>query len=289
MTSTLMWEQLIDEDFLRNAGLSDSLINDIKTETTFPLSVDKLASIVARQELIKCFNKCYNPVLREQFMLKLKIHNSQGVVNSFNVANSSVILYSNNVTDSHRVYRSKYVENSERIYDCGAIECSTWIEKSHDIAFSNYVYLSKDIVSSRMIQSCENVTTSTMLLECADSKSCCFSKSLFFCEDVILSSDLTRCKNKILCNGLTDNDEYMILNQKVSEKIFNHIKEELLLTLSIESESQFNYYKKNSYLFLHGLNDKMFWKSIYELFPFEMDNDKILLTHKITYCPMCIV
>lgn len=136
------------------------------------------------------------------------IKNSFMVADSLFCENSEYVLNSSHVSDSSLVYSSEDVSNSNQVVDSRLITSSNYISRSNNVENSSGVLFSEDIFDSSNIAYSSSIYNSNLLVKCSDTF------------DSFLSRDLEGCSNKLLCLNLKNNNEYMILNEKVSGRRF---------------------------------------------------------------------
>lgn len=149
------------------------------------------------------------------FFLSESIENCFLTSRSTNCKNSKKTLNSHYVNDSYLTIGSKFVWSSAFTYDSTEIVRSYYSVNSEFIEDSHTNLLSKNIKNSSATAFCTRASSCSFIVGCMDVENC------------LLSRELDNCKNKIFCNQLKDNDDFMIFNERVSEATFNLIKKEL--------------------------------------------------------------
>ena len=136
------------------------------------------------------------------------IKNSFMIADSLFCENSEYILNSSHINNSSLIYSSEDVSDSTQVVDSRLITSSSYISKSNNIENSQGVLFSEDIYDSSNIGYSSSIYNSGLLVRCDNTF------------DSFLSRNLESCSNKLLCLDLKDDSEYMILNEKVSERRF---------------------------------------------------------------------
>lgn len=160
---------------------------------------------------------------KELYLNYAEIKNSSSFIGCYNITNcdmiadsifcndSSYIFNSSYVNDSFVVYNSEDIVSGFQIFHSSVVADSEYIMSANRITNSKWIFSSKKISDSNNIGHSENIGNSYFIIK---------SKKI---ENSLLSRDLNNCKNKILCYDLEDNDIPMILNEEVSENLFNQV------------------------------------------------------------------
>ena len=155
------------------------------------------------------------------------------------IANSDNILYSNQVTDSKYIYHSENVVNSNNIHNSTEVDNSNIVIGSDVVSNSSQVFLSSFIDNCQKVESSLTVNDSINIIHSRfiikskniyESNNIIDSNIIFRglnLEDCYFCNDAKNLKHCICCCGIS-NEEYLIFNKKVDEKLFEVIKKQFL-------------------------------------------------------------
>ena len=265
----------VDKEYLISIGIDEEILMDLNID--FPVSYDVLCKTLSPSLLLTLLKRELSSKNRTKIMQALKIFNSTAIANSFNVTNSAIVADSHHIMDSRYVFSSSHVENGDRIKNSSRVENSNDIEDCEGVSFSFHLRRCSSFAHSYLCANCHRGTCNTLILEGEDIKNCQYSISLHNCENVILSKNLKNCNNKILCADLEDNNDFMILNKPVSEKIFQQVKDEISTILDPFKDCMLPVPLVQNWF--EQLDTYLFWDAILSTIPFEITfEDKLLVT-----------
>lgn len=156
---------------------------------------------------------------------KVKVVNSQGVHESYDVAQSTL------------VSQSKYISNSERVHDSEQVDKSELVISSKFISGSDHIARSEFIDDSNYIVGCQNVNESSQIIDSVyimNSHGVFESSNIINSHAIWKSENLTNCNfcfnchnltNALFCENVTD-DECYLFNKKIDKARFDMIEKQ---------------------------------------------------------------
>ena len=207
---------------------------------------------------------------------RLCIRDSKAFFQSHHLDSCAKISYSSYCQGSRKISHSADIEGSLEVHDSQDVVDSAYIRRGEDIRSSKYIIgsagidgsigvnNSKQVRSSALVETGERVRNSFFIVN---------SKDIDFS---ILSRDLDQASHKIFCEGLTHSSDPMIFNEKVSDRIFFRVYEELKSLILREQErsgldwwtgTQRYRYNYSSALFIGLPNKETFWMQVKSIVP----------------------
>ena len=164
----------------------------------------------------------------DAYWKKVKVVDSEGVHESYDVARSTLVSKSRCVNDSEQIYGSEQISKSDHIVN------SNYVNDSHHIASSEFVDESNYILGSKNVNNSSQVVDSvyTML-----SYGIYESENVANCHSIWKSENLTDCyfcfgchnlTNALFCEGISDG-EYYLFNKKIDKARFDMIAKQYKL------------------------------------------------------------
>ena len=222
---TITWNWLKNLFGANDITLGD--IDDLYDKLLFSKSKDEFNGEVSGEKIIIAILnliKSYSTGNSTQYNLikkTLKLDNSCGTCQSYDVKDSEYVFDSTNIVNSHHIMRSGKIESSKNVSNSIIVTNSCNIFDSSDITDSQFIYNSKKIKTSQMIVGSDNVKDSVGIIDSkviTDSALVVDSVNTFQCLGVIGCTKVSRC---IMCSDL-ENDSDKIGNQPVSPDTFDY-------------------------------------------------------------------
>lgn len=222
---TITWGWLEDLFGTNDIILGD--INDLYDKLLFFKSKDEFNGEVSGEKLIIAIldrMKSYSikNSTRSNLIKKiLKLENSCGTYQSYDIKDSEYVFDSSNVINSHHIMKSGKIESSEDVSNSIIVTNSRNVSDSSDVIDSNFIYNSKIIKTSHMVVGSDNVKDSTGIIDSkivTDSVLVVDSINILRCLGVMGCKRVSQC---IMCSDL-ENDNNKIGNQPVSSDTFDY-------------------------------------------------------------------
>ena len=158
----------------------------------------------------------------DAYWKKVKVVDSEGVHESYDVARSTLVSKSRSVNDSEQIYSSEQISKSDHIVN------SNFVNNSHHIATSEFVDESSYILGSKNVNNSSQVLDSVYTVL---SHGIYESENIVNCHSIWKSENLTDCyfcfgchnvNNALFCEDISDG-EYYLFNKKIDKARFDMI------------------------------------------------------------------